>query len=63
MSEDPVKKVLLTRKEELTRSITAYSELPECLKTTYERRQMLMNSARLIEIALLIRELGIKDAE
>ena len=55
--------LLIERKNELLRCLDAYANMPEPLKSEYEKRQMLQNSARLLEISLLAQRLGVKDAE
>lgn len=55
--------LLIERKKELLRCLDAYAKVPDPLKSEYEKRQMVQNSARLLEISLLARKLGVKDAE
>lgn len=55
--------LLIQRKKELLRCLDAYANMPEPLKSEYEKKQMMQNSARLLEISLLAQRLGVKDAE
>jgi len=55
--------LLIQRKKELLRCLDAYANMPEPLRSEYEKRRMMQNSARLLEISLLAQRLGVKDAE
>ena len=55
--------LLIQRKKELLRSLDAYANMPVPLRSEYEKRRMMQNSARLLEISLLAQRLGVKDAE
>jgi len=58
-----IETLLIQRKNELLRCLDAYASMPEPLKSEYEKRRMMQNSARLLEISLLAQRLGVKDAE
>jgi len=57
------KTLLIERRKELLASLDAYANLPDPLKSEFEKRRMIQNSARLLEISLLAQRLGVKDAE
>ena len=63
MNKQEVEELLKKRKQDLCNKIAAYSELPNSLKSEYEKRTMFQCSLRLLEVSLILQKLGIKDAE
>jgi hypothetical protein len=63
MNKEEVEELLKKRKQDLCNKIAAYSELPNSLKSEYEKRRMIQCSSRLLEVSLILQKLGIKDAE
>jgi hypothetical protein len=63
MNKEEVEELLKQRKQDLCNKITEYSDLPNSLKSEYEKRRMIQCSSRLLEVSLILQKLGIKDAE
>lgn len=63
MNKEEVEELLKQRKQDLCNKIAEYSDLPNSLKSEYEKRRMIQCSSRLLEVSLILQKLGIKDAE
>jgi hypothetical protein len=63
MNKQEVEELLKQRKQDLCNKIAEYSDLPNSLKSEYEKRRMIQCSSRLLEVSLILQKLGIKDAE
>jgi hypothetical protein len=63
MNKQEVEELLKQRKQDLCNKIAEYSDLPNSLKSEYERCRMIQCSSRLLEVSLILQKLGIKDAE
>ena len=63
MNKEEVEELLKQRKQDLCNKIAEYSDLPNSLKSVYEKRRMIQCSSRLLEVSLILQKLGIKDAE